>query len=267
MHPTLLTIAGHPVPTHEVFVLLGFAVGLAVFLLECRRRRAWDDRLIPVITGIVIGGMAGARAGGLLDAAVSGGPATLVWAWDEVGRSILGGLAGAYVGALIGKRVGGYPGKTGDLFAPAAAIGLAIGRIGCFLAEAPGRPTSLPWGIRVDVGAPIPDCPGCVAGLPMHPSFLYEIVFLLGAFVVLLWLRRRVTGPGELFVLFVAAYAVFRFGVEFTRANPLIVGPLTASQVVILVASPLLIVRLMRSWRMGTFQQVIPTPTVLQEAP
>lgn len=66
------------------------------------------------------------------------------------GRSILGGLAGAYA-ALVGKRIVGYQEETGDLFAPAVALGMAIGRWGCFLAEPPGTATSLPWGLRLDV--------------------------------------------------------------------------------------------------------------------
>jgi prolipoprotein diacylglyceryl transferase len=260
MHPVLFSVAGRPVGTHDVFVAIAIVAGLAVFIAETRRRRMWDERLIPVIVGLVVGGALGARAAEVLDAMLQGGVGAVAWAWQEGGRTILGGLTGAYVGALIGKRLGGYPGRTGDLFAPAVAIGLAIGRIGCFLSEAPGRPTSLPWGITVDpaVAASIPECPGCVAGVPMHPSFLYEIVFCLVAFAVLLWLRDRITGPGELFVLFLAAYAVFRFGVEFTRANPPDLWGLTRSQVFLLVLSPLLAVRVWRAARRGVYERVLP---------
>jgi len=261
MHPILFTIGPFSVPSHEFFVGLGFLVGLAVFILETRRRHAWDERLFPVIAGIVVGGAVGARLAGVLDAATQDGVGVVAWAWNEGGRSILGGLTGAYLGALLGKRLGGYPGRTGDLFAPAVAIGLAIGRIGCFLAEAPGRPTSLPWGITVDpsIASTIPECPGCLAGVPMHPSFLYEIAFLLLAFVGLYWLRDRVSAPGETFVLFIAAYAVFRFGVEFTRANPADILGLTRSQLFILALSPLLVLRLVRGWRAGAYARLIPS--------
>ncbi|MFC6237883.1 prolipoprotein diacylglyceryl transferase [Longivirga aurantiaca] len=264
MHPTLFTLGGLSVPSHEFFVGLGFLAGLAVFLLETRRRRMWDERLIPVVAGIVVGGALGARLAGILDAATQDGGGVLAWAWSEGGRSILGGLTGAYVGALVGKRVGGYSGRTGDLFAPAVAVGLAVGRIGCLLAEAPGRPTSLPWGITVDpaVAASIPECPGCLAGVPMHPSFLYEIAFLVLAFLALRAVRDRIEAPGETFVLFIAAYALFRFGVEFTRANPPDLLGLTRSQVFILVLSPLLALRLHRGWRAGAYDRILPTLTV-----
>ena len=260
MHPVLFSVGGHPVGTHDAFVALAFVVGLAVFAYEARRRQMWDERLIPVLVGIVVGGAVGARLAGVLDAATTDGTDAIAWAWVQGGRSILGGLSGAYVGALVGKRIGGYHGRTGDLFAPAVAIGLAIGRIGCFLTEAPGRPSSLPWGISVDpsVAASIPECPGCVAGVPMHPSFLYEIVFCLAMFGVLLWLRDRITTPGETFVLFLAAYAVFWFGVEFTRANPPDLCGLTLSQVFLLLLSPLLIARVWRAARRGVYAHVLP---------
>jgi prolipoprotein diacylglyceryl transferase len=260
MHPVLFTVGGLPVGTHDALVAVAFLVGLAAFALEARRRRMWDDRLVPVLVGIVVGGAVGARLAGVLDAATTDGTDALAWAWTQGGRSILGGLSGAYVGALVGKRVGGYTGRTGDLFAPAVALGLAIGRIGCFLTEAPGRPTSLPWGITVDpsVAAKIPECPGCVAGVPMHPSFLYEVVFCLAAFAVLRWLRDRITAPGETLVVFLAAYAVFRFGVEFTRANPADLWGLTRSQVFLLLLSPLLVARVWSAARRGVYAHVLP---------
>lgn len=71
---------------------------------------------------------------------------TLLEAWMFGSRSVLGGLTGAYAGVLIAKRLIGYREKTGDLFAPAVALGMAVGRIGCFLTEAPGRPTELRGG-------------------------------------------------------------------------------------------------------------------------
>jgi len=263
VHPTLITIAGLHIASHDFFVALAFVVGFAIFVHEARRRRMWDERLIPLIAGVIVGGAIGGRLAGVLDAATQDGVGAIAWAWTEGGRSILGGLTGAYIGGLIGKRVGGYPGKTGDLFAPAVAIGLAIGRIGCFLAEAPGRPTSLPWGIRVDPAATIPECPGCLAGVPMHPSFLYEIGFLLLAFAAMMRWRDKIEVPGEMFVLFLAAYAVFRFGVEFTRANPADLLGLTRSQVFLVVVSPLIARRLVISARRGSYRSaaVLAQPT------
>ena len=266
MHPVLFTIGGLEVPSHQVFVALGLITGLLVFLYEARKRDAWDERLFPVLAGIVIGGAIGARTSSLLDQVNEHGLSALGTVWLYGGRTILGGLSGAYIGGVIGKKVGGYPFRTGDLFAPAVALGLAVGRIGCFLSEAPGRPTSLPWGIRVDpiTTANIPDCPGCVQGLPMHPSMLYEIAFLLIAFVLIKKYGSRITAPGEGFVLVLTCYAVFRFLVEFTRANPTNAIGLTGSQVFLLVVSPLLIWRVAQGINRGVYRDLF-RPTARRE--
>ncbi len=121
---------------------------------------------------------------------------------------------------MISKRVLGYDLSTGDYYAAAIPLALAIGRIGCFLAELPlGTPTSLPWGMTVspEAAAAFPRCPGC--GGPMHPSMLYEIGFHAAAFA-LIW-RRSPLLPirGDTLKLYLLAYGLFRFGVEFVRGN------------------------------------------------
>ena len=146
--------------------------------------------------------------------------------------------------------------KTGDLFAPAVALGMAIGRIGCHLTEAPGRPTTLPWGIHAS--ATTPECPGCLTGQAMHPSFIYEIAFQLAAFVVLMSIRKRITHPGELFILYLAGYAVFRFLVEFVRANETVWLDLTRPQWVLLPGLVLLGLRLRYGYRRGFYDPILP---------
>jgi phosphatidylglycerol:prolipoprotein diacylglycerol transferase len=256
-----LTVGVVSINTHDLFMGLALVIGLAVFRAESRHQGVHDERIWVMVAGIVAGGAIGGRLSGVLQAWVNedGTPLYLVWAFG--GRSIIGGLMGAYIGALIAKRLVGYPHRTGNVFAPAVAIGLAVGRIGCFLTEAPGRPTSVPWAVHINpvAAASIPDCPGCVAGQGMHPSFLYEVVFLVGVFLVLrFWARDRVSVPGELFPLFLACYATFRFLVEFTRANPVVVAGLTWSQIVILILSPLIVRHLVTQARRGTYALLVP---------
>jgi prolipoprotein diacylglyceryltransferase len=141
------------------------------------------------------------------------------------GRSILGGLAGAYAGVLLTKRLIGYREPTGDAFAPAVALGMAIGRFGCFFTELPGTPTRLPWAVTF------------YDGVPRHPSFLYEIVFQLGAFALLWWLRPRVHTKGDLFKIYLLGYAAFRFAVEFVRGNDVVWNGLTRPQLFLIPAT------------------------------
>lgn len=246
MFPVLFPWISSPAIIHSLFVGLGFLVGGLVFMRQVRAVGGWDDRFFAMFAGILVGASLGARLASLIEGVIDSGPRGLLLAWEYGGRSILGGLAGAYVGAQIGKRISGYRGHTGNYFAPAVAIGLAIGRIGCFLTEPPGRATSLPWGIRIDprAAADLPMCEPCQSGSAMHPSFVYEIVFLIGCVVLMRRLGHRFSAPGSMFLAFLAVYSVFRFLVEFTRGNTVNSWGLTGSQVFLLVVSPLILWRL-----------------------
>lgn len=240
------------VPVHGVFIGLGVLAALAVFVAEARRRGAVNEQSVVAASGALVGGAIGMRLSGWARHLDLTANPSLAEAWQFGSRSILGGLLGAYLGVLVAKRIGGYRGKTGDLFAPAVALGIAVGRIGCHLTEAPGRPTTLPWGIHAP--ATTPDCPGCLTGQAMHPSFLYEIAFQLAAFVILLWLRDRISHPGELFVLYIAGYATFRFLVEFTRANETVWLDLTRPQWFLLPSLLFIGIRLWYGHRRGYYR-------------
>lgn len=242
-------VGGVAVPVHGIFVTLGVLAACAVFYREARRRDALHEQSLIAVTGALVGGAVGMHASGWLARLGDGGGLAQAVLYGS--RSVLGGLVGAYAGVLVAKKLSGYTGKTGDLFAPAVALGMAVGRVGCLLTEAPGRPTGLPWGVHAPGGTP--GCPGCAAGAAMHPSFLYEVVFQLAAFAALRWLRPRVTQPGELFVLYVAGYAVFRFLVEFTRANDTAWLDLTRPQWFLLATLPLVALRLRRGYRRGYY--------------
>lgn len=246
------------VDTHAFFVGLGVLVAGVVFTLEARRRGMVRQENLVAVTGALVGGAIGMRLSGWA-AAVSLSSTempSLAAAWEFGSRSILGGLLGAYLGVLVAKRLIGYRERTGDLFAPAVALGMAVGRVGCFLTEAPGRPTDLPWGVHAP--GTVPSCPACVSGEAMHPSFLYEIAFQLAAFVALLKLRSRISAPGELFTLYVAGYALFRFLVEFTRANETVWLDLTRPQWFLLPGLLLVAVRLAYGWRRGHYDGLRP---------
>ncbi|MUL85253.1 MULTISPECIES: prolipoprotein diacylglyceryl transferase [unclassified Mycolicibacterium] len=248
------------VGVHNLFVALGVFAALLVFVAEARRRGAVNEQSVVAAAGALIGGAIGMRLTGWVRHLDFSANPSLAQAWQFGSRSILGGLLGAYLGVLIAKRLGGYRGKTGDLFAPAVALGMAIGRIGCHLTEAPGRPTTLPWGIHAPANTP--ECPGCLTGAAMHPSFLYEIAFQLTAFAVLLWLRPRIGRPGELFVLYVAGYAVFRFLVEFVRANETVWLDLTRPQWFLLPSLLIVWFRLWYGYRRGYYRNPARTQEV-----
>ena len=83
----------------------------------------------------------------------------------------------------------------------------------------------------------------------LHPAFAYEILFQAIAFGWLWHHRDRLPRPGDLFIAYVAAYALFRFGVEFLRANEQVWFGLTRPQWFLLCTLPLLAWRVGRIWR------------------
>ena len=233
VHPILFHLGSFAVPSHELFVMVGAAAATGVFALETRRRGLSDERLLWIVAGALLFGAIGARLGNAWRYSLLSSDRTVEGLLLRSGRSVLGGLAGAYVGAIATKRLLGYRRKTGDLFAPAVALGMAIGRIGCFLSEQVGTPTTMPWGLRLDAAtlSRIPNCRYCVPGVALHPSFAYEIAFHIAMFVLLLWyFRPRTRVEGDLFKIYLLAYAVFRFLVEFVRGNPPLWEGLSGSQ-------------------------------------
>lgn len=252
MIPTLGHIGALAVPTHDTFVALGVLAAALLFFAEVRRRGMHDDRLWYVVFGALAGGAVFSRLGTWLQHWDLRQNATLVEQWLYGNRSILSGLVGAYAGVVLAKRLVGYRSRTGDLFAPAVAAAMAIGRVGCLLTELPGTPTGLPWGITLSP-AQAARIPGAVAGVPLHPSFAYEIAFQLAALAVLLVLRDRLDAPGELLTLYLAGYALARFLLEFVRGNEVVWAGMTRPQLFLLACLPLLAARIAWQARRGVY--------------
>lgn len=253
VYPSLGLIAGVPVSTHAVFVGLGVAAAVLVFVVEARRRRQTDERILYVVVGALLGGAVFMRLGTWMQHLDPRDNASLLEHWLYGSRSILGGLVGAWLGVHVAKRLVGYRVRTGDLFAPAVALGMAVGRIGCLLTELPGTPTGSSYGIALDQAAATRL--GVESGVRLHPSFLYEIVFHAVAFVLVwCWLRHRLAAPGETLTLYLAGYGVFRFVVEFVRGNDVVWEGLTRPQLFLLATVPLILARVAWQAHRGVYR-------------
>lgn len=135
----------------------------------------------------------------------------------EGGLGIWGAVALGALGAWIGCRRRGIPLPAwADAVAPGLAIAQAIGRWGnWFNQELYGKPTTLPWALKIDADPAI----GRVAGT-YHPTFLYESLWCVGVALLVFWADRRFRlGHGRAFALYVAAYTVGRFWTEYLRVD------------------------------------------------
>ncbi len=254
MFPSLQDLAPWlpPLGSHEVFVALGLLAAGVVFLIERRRRGVSDPRVPYLVLGALAGAAVFSRLGTWAQHLDPSKNLSLIDQLAHGNASMLSALVGAWLGVHVAKRIVRYPDRTGDLFAPAVALAMCIGRIGCLLTERPGTPTGAAWGIVLDpeaaarVGAP--------AGVPLHPSFVYEIAFHAVAFALLwFWLRHRDIAAGETLTLYIAAYGIFRFCVEFVRGNEVAWAGFTRPQLFLMVTIPILLVRIALMARRGAF--------------
>jgi prolipoprotein diacylglyceryl transferase len=135
------------------------------------------------------------------------------------GLGIWGAIALGAVGAWIGCRRRGIPLPAyADAIAPGIAVAQAIGRWGnWFNQELYGSPTRLPWGLEIDPAhrpAAMPDV------ATYQPTFLYESLWCLGVALFVVWADRKFRmGHGRAFALYVAAYTVGRFWIEYLRID------------------------------------------------
>ena len=198
----------HP---HWVFEALAYLLGFRVYLAVRKltgdtipERTRWT-----AIAAAAVGAALGSKLLFLFE-----NPAETLQHWRDIaflmgGKTIVGGLIGGLFAVELVKSRIGERRSTGDLFVFPLIIGIAIGRIGCFLTgladHTYGVATSLPWGI--DFGD----------GIRRHPTQLYEIVFLLALGSVLLVVRRRLNESGDLFKLFMVAYLGWRFLIGFIQ--------------------------------------------------
>jgi prolipoprotein diacylglyceryl transferase len=135
------------------------------------------------------------------------------------GLGIPGGiLFGVIAGLIVVKKKGLPAAPLLDVVAPAIPVAQAIGRLGnWFNQELFGRPTTLPWGLEIDVvHRPL----GYEQFVTFHPTFLYEALWSLGVAGVLVLIdRTRKLRPGELFACYVLGYGMGRLWVEDLRID------------------------------------------------
>lgn len=196
--------------------------------------RIWNpDHVWGGLTLIVILGLIGARLYHVLTPSPSMA-AVGIYSWRDYiryplqlinfragGLGIYGAMAGGLLAVVVYTRRNRIPTLAwADLAVVGVALGQAIGRWGNFFnQELYGRPTNAPWAIAID---PLYRLPDFAEFSTFHPAFLYESLWSLLTFFVLLGLARRRAArllPGELLALYLVAYAIGRSLLELVRLD------------------------------------------------
>ena len=230
--PIALPLGPLAIRWYGVLMATAMAVGLWLAYRDARRRGVDPDELLKTSELALLGGLVGAR---LYYVAFSWeyysrAPLKIFAVW-EGGLAIHGGILG---GLLLGGLYAWWRSlpltRYLDIVAPSLALGQGMGRWGNFFnEEAFGTPTSLPWKLYISP-------PHRPLQYPQeeffHPTFLYESLWDLLVFALLVWVfRDRVQRtPACLFWIYVGLYSVGRLVVEGLRTDSLMLGSIRVAQ-------------------------------------
>lgn len=225
MNPVAFTVFGWPVRWYGICLTLGIIAGVIIATRLAKEREIDEDHIWTMILWAIPMSVIGSRiyyvifqwphyAGNL-------GEIFAIW---HGGLAIHGTIiAGALTVIICCKYYKLDFFKVADCFAPALILGQAIGRWGNFFnQEAHGTVTNLPWAINVH-------------GEMVHPTFLYESLWDLGIFIILMILFKKRRQEGNLILIYLMLYSVGRFFIEGLRTDSLMIGPLRQAQVISIV--------------------------------
>lgn len=238
MNPVLIDLGFIQIYWYSIMILLGVFVGGSVILKESKRFKISEDYMINLITLTLIVGIIGARI------------YYVAFEWEYYSKNIIeifkiweGGLAihGGIIFGLIfilyyTKKYKVKTLRMLDIIVPGLIIGQAIGRWGNFFnQEAHGAMTSLETLSNLHIPQFIIDGMN-IHGIYYHPTFLYESLWCLIGFIILLILRRRYYAKiGQTTAFYMIWYGIGRFFIEQMRTDSLMLGNFKIAQIVSII--------------------------------
>ena len=243
-----LPFVGLPIYWYGVIVVLCILVGAYVATIEAKRRGQNPDHIWNGLILVIIFGLIGARLYHVISS-----PQGLVRGFDyyrqhpveifmirQGGLGIFGAVAGGILAIFVYARWQKLDFLTWvDIAAPSLALGQSIGRWGNFFnQELYGYPTTVPWGIPIDLQHRLPQFASLPESTRFHPTFLYESLWNFLVFLILIYMARKHGDrllKGDVLLLWCILYPLGRFLVEFQRPDAWMLGPMAAAQVVSLL--------------------------------
>lgn len=253
INPVALSIGAFEVRWYGIMVVLSIVALIAISLREAKRVGMPTEHIYNLGLWAIISGIIVSRLFHVVDKweYYAAHPAQII---RFEGLTIYGAVIGAMIAVLVYswvKKLSFW--QIGDIAAPGALVGQAIGRIGCLINGCCyGLPTSLPWGVvytHPASYAPI--------GEAVHPAPIYHLLWNLMAFGILWWLRTRLKPAGSVFLAYLALYATGDLFIRFVReGEPFLFGMQQAQLIgmaILLITVPWLTIRM---WRYRAKQQV-----------
>lgn len=210
--PVNIPFGKSTVPLHFICETLAYFIAYRYYVYLRRNSKdliSSNDRLI-IFIGAAFGAFVGSHLIGILENPPLLSHFNLLYFMGN--KTIVGGMLGGLIGVELTKKKIGVTASSGDLMVYPLILAMIIGRIGCFMAGLEdgtyGNPSNVPWAI--DFGD----------GIRRHPTNLYEIVFWLILWIVLInYERWRPFSDGSRFKLFIVSYLIFRFLIEFIKPD------------------------------------------------
>jgi len=212
--PVTISIGASVIPLHGIIEFAAYFIGFRYFLYL---RKKQPDAIsttnrIWILIGAILGSVLGSRIAGGLEDPEQLKMANNVLMHFYLNKTVLGGFLGGVWGVEIIKKMIGEKSSSGDLFTYPLILSLIIGRIGCFsmgvYEETYGTATSFFTGMNLGDGK------------MRHPVTLYEMAFLL-----LIWIglqqteKKYALASGLRFKIFMIAYCLFRFVLDYIKPH------------------------------------------------
>lgn len=222
MYPILFRLGSFPVNTYGVFLALAFLAAIFVTVRLGERDGLPKEKIYDLCLWLLLSSLVGSKLLMLLTEPEYRQNPLLLFSLDFLrsGGVFFGGLLGAIIAGYVLMRRWKLPWwKTADACAPGIALGNVLGRLGCFFAGCCwGEPTTVPWAVHFPHEGH--EITGVPAGVPLHPTQLYESFSMLIVFLFLLWLHKRKKFSGQVILAYALIYSTVRFMIEFVRDDP-----------------------------------------------
>ena len=223
MFPTF-KIFGRTFASYGFFSVLGFLLSLLFIIVMSPRLDTNRENAVYIYVLTVIGGLIGAKVLYLLTVwpafvsdFLSAGRnfSAFIAKYSSGGMVFYGGLIGGIPTAILVSR--SYHTKLTSyfrVFVPAVLLFFGFGRIGCFCAGCCyGKETDLPFSVVFTHSPVAPN------GVPLIPTQLFEAAFDFLLFFILLFICVKLKNGILALEIYLTAYSLFRFTIEFFRGD------------------------------------------------